>query len=181
MAAAGTERGRWLVLGVLVGSVFSRLKRASLLDHFVRGTLYQVIRENPGIHFAELRRRAEIGNGAASYHLRVLEQGAYVRVIVDGMKTRFYTTDRKMEEDVYGISDTDRAILEAVVVAPGIGEGELALKVNRSQSVVSRSVTRLVTLGFVTATHEAGRVQVFPRPGVENAAHLTPTWPDEGA
>jgi DNA-binding MarR family transcriptional regulator len=176
-----TESGRWLFFAVLAGSVFARLKKASLLDHFVRGTLYQVIRENPGIHFAELRRRANLANGAATHHLRMLEKGAYVRVVIDGTKTRFFTTERPLEAEVYGISDTDRAVLDAVAGSPGISQRDLALKVDRSASVVSRSVSRLVTLGYVTTTLVAGRVQVFPRLGTEGLSTLVPAWPDHEA
>jgi DNA-binding MarR family transcriptional regulator len=181
VAAARTERGSWLILGVVVGSVFARLKRDSLLDHFIRGTLYQVIRENPGIHFAEIRRRTQLANGVASHHLRVLEKGGYIRVVVDGTKTKFYTTDRPMEPEVYGISDTDRAILTPVTDTPGIGQGDLAIRLDRSPSAISRSVAHLTAVGFVTTTHDGARVNVFLRPGAETPDPLAPTWPDEGA
>ncbi|HEX9709204.1 MAG TPA: hypothetical protein VGB42_04465 [Candidatus Thermoplasmatota archaeon] len=180
MALAGTQAGRWLILGVVGGSVFARLKRDSLLDHFVRGTLYQVIREEPGVHFAELRRRAELSNGSASHHLRMLEKGGYVRVVIDGTRTRFFTTDRALDKEVYGISDTDKAVLDAVVGEPGIGQHDLKGRVNRSDATVSRSVARLVTLGYVTTTREGGKVLVYPRPGAELLDPLARPWPDEG-
>jgi DNA-binding MarR family transcriptional regulator len=180
MAVASTDAGRYLLFASGSG-VFARLKKASLLDHFVRGSLYQVIRENPGIHFAELRRRAQVANGAASHHLRTLEKGGYIKVVIDGTKTKFYTTDRPLEAEVYGISDTERAILSAVTDAPGIGQGELAVRLAKSNSAVSRAVSKLAALGYVTTRHEGARVLVFPREGAAVGDPLSRPWPDEGA
>lgn len=180
MAVASTDAGRYLLFSSS-SSVFARLKKASLLDHFVRGTLYQVIRENPGIHFAEVRRRAQIANGVASHHLRQLEKGGYIKVVIDGTKTKFYTTERPLEAEVYGISDTEKAILSAVTDAPGIGQGELAAKLSKSNSAISRAVTKLVALGYVTTQHDGARILVFPRAGADVADPLAAPWPDEGA
>jgi len=52
--------------------------------------------------------------------------------------------------------------------------------VNRSDATVSRSVARLVTLGYVTTTREGGKVLVYPRPGAELLDPLARPWPDEG-
>src|SRR5882762_8990173 len=123
--------GAGLLLVLLAGTIFKRLNQASLLDHFVRGRLCQVIRENPGIHFAELRRQAGFANGSTSHHLRILEQGGYLRVVIDGGKTRFYTADRPVDKSVYGLSDCDRAVLRVVAASPGISEGALSQQLDR--------------------------------------------------
>jgi len=149
----------------LSGTIFKRLNQASLLDHFVRGRLCQVIRENPGIHFAELRRQAGFANGSTSHHLRILEQGGYLRVVIDGGKTRFYTADRPVDKSVYGLSDCDRAVLRVVAASPGISEGALSQQLDRSLSTVNRAVSRLASMGYVTTEHEGRTVNVFLRSG----------------
>jgi len=162
---------------VLRASLFKRLNQASLLDHFVRGRLCQVIRENPGIHFAELRRRAGFANGSTSHHLRILEQGGYLRVVIDGGKTRFYAADRPVDKSVYGLSDCDRAVLRVVAASPGISEGDLSRELDRSLSTVNRAVSRLSSLGYLTTEHEGRTVNVFLRSGAEIPMPTAPAWP----
>src|SRR5882762_6504234 len=162
-------------------SLFTRLHQASLLDHFVRGRLFQVIREEPGIHFAEIRRKAGFANGSTSHHLRILEQGGYIRVVIDGARTRFYPTGRPLGEAADRLCDADRALLAVVADTPGLSQADLAHRVNRSPSAVSRSVSRLASLGLVTTAHGDRFVHVFPRPGEAAVTALMPSWADEGA
>jgi PKD repeat protein len=178
VAAWGTQVGRYFLIFGLTSSVFSRIKRPSPLDHFVRGRLYQLLCDEPGVHYSELRRRANLSNGAAAHHLRVLEKAGIVRVVVDGTRTRFYPTDKPLEEETYGLADGDRALLTQVAAAPGISESELARQMERSLSTINRSVERLAALGYVTTRHEGRTVSVFPREGdeVPRALGSTP-WP----
>jgi DNA-binding MarR family transcriptional regulator len=181
-ATAGTERGRYFLLAGLLGSVFTRLKKPAPLDHFVRGRLYQLIDDDPGIHYAELRRRAKLSSSAAAHHLHVLETAGIVRVVVDGTRTRFYATDKPLDSDTYGLSDGDRVVLTAVTQQPGLTETELSQRVDRSLSTVSRSVERLATLGYVSTSRQGRTVNVFPREGadVPDAAG-GPAWPTDEA
>src|SRR5260370_42202794 len=73
--APGSRRA--LLSALLSASVFGRMQHPSVLDHFVRGRLYQLVCENPGIHFAELRRQLGLANGTATHHLGVLEQEGF--------------------------------------------------------------------------------------------------------
>ena len=160
-----TQRGQYLLFAGLIGSIFARLKRESLLDHFIRGRLYQVISDEPGIHLAELRRRTHTAHGTAIHHLHILEKGGYIRAEPSGTVTRFHTTDQPFEHEAYGITDGDRAVLSVVAEDPGITQGELSSRLGRSPSAVSRSVSRLNNLGYVTTEQKGRYVSVYPRPG----------------
>ncbi len=171
-----TERGRYFLVWAAIGSVFARLKRESLLDHFARGRLYQVISEDPGIHLAELRRRTNIAHGTAIHRLHILERGGYIRVVPAGSLTRFYPTDQALDDDTYGLNDSDRAVLSVVASAPGISPGELSVKLECSPSTVSRSISRLQTLGYVTTEQKGRNTAVFPRPGAQGTDGAGPAW-----
>jgi DNA-binding MarR family transcriptional regulator len=176
-ALSGTEVGRYFVIFAALGAILGRGKPSSPLDHFVRGRLYQVISEDPGIHYSELRRRAKLSNGSAAHHLHVLERASLIRVVVDGSRTRFYPTDRALDDDSYGLTEADRAVLTTATAAPGLSEGEISQRLERSLSTVSRSVDRLGVLGLVTTRQDGRRVSVFPRAGAE--APTPPAWPRE--
>ncbi len=172
-AVVASPYARFGLAWLVVGAVLPRTRKPSLLDHFSRGRLYQAVVENPGIHFSELRRRTGIGNGAAIYHLNVLERGGYIRVVVERSKTRFFATDQRLDPASYGLTDADRSVIEEVGRRPGITQSELATTTGRSASVVSKSVRRLRSFGFVSTRRDGRMVSVFPRAapaGAPNAA-----------
>ena len=162
--SARSARLRRPFLLAVIGILYPRLKPESLLDHFTRGALYQLIKEEPGIHFSELRRRADCSHGGAVHHLRVLEQAGYIRAQTAGAYTRFFITGQRLEDTSYGLTPTERAIFSAVVNRPGISQGEISLQLQRSHGTVSRGITRLVSLGFVTTGRSMRKRLVYPRP-----------------
>ena len=163
LAWSRTERGRFFLVGALVGAIFARLKGESLLNHFVRGRLYQVINEHPGIRFNELKRLAEVPNGSAVHHLKVLAKGGLIRIETDGAKTRFFAVGARLDEDEYGLIGADADILTAVQEQPGISIGALSKRVERSPSSTSRAVTRLASLGYLRRTRSGKGASVFPQ------------------
>ncbi len=172
---ATVEVARYALFGAVFGFIASRTKRPSLLDHFVRGQLYQIIKENPGIHFMEILRRSELANGTASHHLRVLEKGGLVRVVVDGTKTRFYVTGEKPNPADYGLSPADRQVLDAVFETPGVEQLQLAKRLGFSKSRVNRSVSRLALLGFLLKLRNGKSLLLYPRAeGTPTASETRP-------
>jgi predicted transcriptional regulator len=163
LALARTERARFFVFGILVAAVFARLKGESLLNHFVRGRLYQVIGEHPGVRFNELKRLADVPNGSAVHHLRMLARGGLIRIVVDGTSTRFFDTGAKLEEDAYGLLDADGDILLAVQQHPGLSVVDLSRRIDRSRSATSRAVKRLANLGYVRRERRGRAAAVYPK------------------
>lgn len=157
------SRVRGPLLMAIVAAAAPRLRRESLLDHFNRGALYQVIKENPGIHFTELRRRVGIGHGTAIWHLRALEAGGLVMANRVGTYTTYFVTGASLEMETYGLTPADTRVLELVREKPGIALPELAEGTKRSLATTSRTVTRLVALGQVTTELARRRRRVYPR------------------
>lgn len=139
-----------------------------------------MIKDDPGIHLGEIRRRTELAYGTASYHLRVLEQGGYLRVVLDDTKTRFFITEHSPDPGKYGLCDGDREVLETVVLNPGIEQNDLGERLGKSSSRVSRSVGRLANLGHVTRGRNGRAVTVRPRPGGAPAHDASPLSPEGG-
>jgi DNA-binding MarR family transcriptional regulator len=163
LGAAIPARSRGFLLAALVSAVHPGLRKDALLDHFNRGELHQVIKENPGIHFSELRRRVGISHGTAIFHLRALERAGIVRVERVGAYTTYSITGQVLDRESYGLTDTDRAVLLIVRETPGISLPDLATRSGRSLGRISRVVKRLVALGFVRTELSRRRRHVFPR------------------
>lgn len=170
------EAARYLLLAAVFGLLAARGRRPSLLDHFLRGQIFQIIKDNPGIHYMEIRRRTDLANGTVSHHLRVLEKGGLVRVVHDGTKTRFYDTGEKPDEHDYGLTPSDRQVLDLVAQTPGIDQLALATQAGLSKSRVNRSVSRLALLGLLTKARSGRSVLLYPR--TEPVPAATRPFPD---
>jgi len=165
IVVGSSSRLRRPLVILLFASVYARLNRESLLDHFNRGSLHGIIKENPGIHFSDLRRRAGLSNGSAIHHLRALEQGGYIRVTSAGAFTRYFAMGQPVDAETYGLSPADSAVLRAVLNTPGIALADLAKGMGRSLGTTSRAVTRLSSLGFVSTERARRKRLVYPRQG----------------
>jgi uncharacterized membrane protein len=86
-------------------------------------------------------------------------------VVLDGALSRFYVTDQPLDPESFGLTDTDRKVLDVVLDRPGITQPEIEASIDRSASVVSRTVSRLSALGYVRTTSEGHARAVFPRTG----------------
>lgn len=159
----GTERGSFRIGWMVIGRLFPRLKRETVLGHFVRGRLYQVISQTPGVHFSELRRTADVSSGTATHHLHVLEENGYIRSEARGTLVRFYPTRRPLDENTYTLDDGDQEVLEAVRRAPGISEEDLAARLERHPAAVRRHVESLRRLGYLERPRPGGRAGLVPR------------------
>ena len=72
-----------------------------------------------------MRRRVGISHGTAVYHLRALEHAGFVRCTRVGAFTTYFATGQPLEDETYGLSPADRAVLSIVVDAPGIALADL--------------------------------------------------------
>ncbi len=74
----------WLFVG------YKLLERRHLLDHTARRTLFERIRDEPGIHFTGLHRATGINTGTLHYHLAVLEREGKIISHTTGGCTRYF-------------------------------------------------------------------------------------------
>ena len=89
------EVGTYSIYSIFVG-LHNRLKKDDLLDHEVRGRIYQVIVTFPGIHFRKIKKEygrdsvSIIHLGCLTYHLEVLQKNGMIKSENDGYRKRFY-------------------------------------------------------------------------------------------
>src|SRR2546422_667386 len=97
-----TEPGRHAIFGAFF-PLYTRLKKEEVLDHFVRGQVFGVIKTEPGTHFTEIRDNLGLSNGTLSYHLRTLEVAGFIRSEREGMYKRFFAADAQSDRGGEGI------------------------------------------------------------------------------
>ena len=156
-----TEPGRHAIFGALF-PLYTRLKKEEVLDHFVRGQVFGVIKTEPGTHFTELRDNLGLTNGTLSYHLRTLEVAGFIRSERDGMYKRFFASDAQPESGGEGIrlSTLQKLLLEVLRRNPHSAQRDLAAQAGVTQQTVSYNLRILQKQGLLQAATQ-GRRQVY--------------------
>jgi len=179
--AVGTEAGKYATLSALL-PLFNRIRRDRVLDHFVRGQIFEYVRSNPGVHYNLIMNRLHLGNGQVSHHLRTLEMQGFLRSNREGMYRLFYPVDVKADgREGMRMSALQLRILETLVATPRLSQSEIAVQVGVSQQAVSYNLTVLMELGFLTAGAENGtrRYAVSAKPDL--MARIVPSRVDHRA
>ncbi|WP_301662791.1 winged helix-turn-helix transcriptional regulator [Methanoculleus frigidifontis] len=138
----------WLFVG------YKLLERKRLLDHATRRTLFEQIRDNPGIHFSGLHRATGINTGTLHYHLAVLEREGKIVSHTAGGCTRYFENhgtigERERTILVHLRNRTERAILEMLLQAPAGSRKEIAEELGITGPSVSWHMRRLAADGIV--------------------------------
>ena len=156
-----TEPGRHAIFGALF-PLYTRLKKEEVLDHFVRGQVFGVIKTEPGTHFTEIRDNLGLSNGTLSYHLRTLEVAGFIRSERDGMYKRFFAADAQPEGGGEGIrlSQLQRMLIELLRRNPESAQRDLALRAGVTQQTVSYNLRILQKQGILQ-TVSRGRRQAY--------------------
>ena len=126
----------------------------AVLDLGSRRRIFGFIEKNPGLHLRALQRALEIPLGTLEYHLYQLERSGLVVVRDDGRYKAFFPKggdlDRRDKDVLYYIrQEVPRKICMELLMAPGMGHGELTSKLPVSASTCSFHLKKLVGAGLV--------------------------------
>jgi DNA-binding MarR family transcriptional regulator len=145
-----SEAFRYAFLSSFFVPMYTRLRRERVLDHFVRGQVYDYIRNHPGTHYNALRGYLRLTNGTLTYHLRTLEMQGFIKSKREGMYRRYYEIGVRAEPGI-GIrySRLQYRILDTVGTAPGLSQTDLARKLELPLSVLNYNMKELKKVGAV--------------------------------
>jgi len=94
-----------------------RLKNQGLLDLHNRKLIFELISNNPGIHYRELTRKLELSDSTIRYHINCLVKGALIiKQNCDGY-SRFFVSDK------YGIIEKKLIVFMPPIIAFDIQTG----------------------------------------------------------
>lgn len=147
---SSTEPGRHALFG-LVFPLFTRIKREEVLDHFLRGQVYGVIKTQPGTNFSAIRDLLGLSNGTLSYHLRTLETSGFVLSERDGLYKRFFPADlgAAATQDGVRLSELQRRLVERLRQNPNVGQRDLANANGVTQQCISYNLRIMRKEGLV--------------------------------
>ena len=153
-----------VVLGAaaLVSLHYTRLRRESILQRKVRLLLFEYISDHPGSGYAAVRDALGLQNGAASYHLTVLEKQGLLHSETKGRRRFYYVSgDPHLWRDL-PLSELQASILATVRTAPGIGVRELGRTLGKEASSVGYNVKALAREGLLRTDRDGLRLRCYP-------------------
>lgn len=163
-ALAISETGRYSAL-VLFIPLFTRVKKAAVLDNFSRGMLQGYIIANPGVHMSAIRHRFNLSNGEVAYHLRVLEREGYISSTTDGLKRRFYPGERiDLQDRPQELSVAENLLVSFMEKFPGITGTELARLARTTPQVVNYHLKKLWRMEVISMDRDGRVVRCRVRP-----------------
>jgi predicted transcriptional regulator len=150
-AIGSTEVGKYRFLLLLFIPLYTKLHKDKILDHFTRGRVYEYVRNNPGVHYSEIKRELELNNGSLAYHLHTLEREALIKSISSGRFKLFYPTGVKIPKDMEPqMSIVRKQILDIIRDEPGISQSELGSRFdNKTQRTISYHVKTMSREGVL--------------------------------
>lgn len=152
----------YYLLPVLKGGaigLFSRVQESALLDHPTRRRIVDAVHAQPGIHFQQLVRTVDSGQGATEHHVRKLvAAGLLVRKAGPGFTCYFAPGQRALHAAAPVLkADAARRLLNVVREQPGLQGGQVAVQLGLDPSTVSHHAKRLEEAGLLSMERQ-GRV-----------------------
>jgi len=150
VAAAWTETGRFKLMWLFWVPLYTKLKRTSILDHFVRGQVYGYIKANPGEHYNAIKKALALKNGTLVYHLQTLEREEYIKSVSDGRYKRFYPAGMKVpEEPLVRLNKIQEIILRLIGDRPAISQKEIADQIGLSGATINYHINVMLKANVI--------------------------------
>jgi hypothetical protein len=157
-----TESGKYFLFKWLLVPMYSKLKKEDVLDHFVRGQIYGLIRLQPGAHYNFIKQKLDLKNGVLSYHLSTLEREGYVLSEMDGIYRRFYPNSVKFEVDYpIFLSKLQERIVDFIKSRPGLTQKEVAKELGISTSTANDNIQVLSQAQILALKRDGKRTRCY--------------------
>ncbi len=166
----GTEVGKYRFLLLFFIPLYTKLHKDKILDHFTRGRVYEYIRNNPGVHYSQIKRELDLNNGNLTYHLHTLEREALIKSRSAGRFKVFFITGVKIPKDMEPqISSVRKQIIDLVQAQPGITQKELSLRLNdKAQRTIGYHVKNMAREGVLRLEKDGRENRCFINDNVAN-------------
>jgi predicted transcriptional regulator/protocatechuate 3,4-dioxygenase beta subunit len=162
-----TEVGRVALLGLILVPLYTKIKREKVMDHFVRGRIYEFVCQNPGVNYSAIKDQFKLTNGTVTYHLSMLERQEFIRAKQDGIYKRYFANNGGPSASDVEPMSLQLTIAKTIRQHPGMTQKEIAKHLGSSKQLVSYHIRRMKKEGQLETRRDGRSVRVYPN-------HLTP-------
>jgi hypothetical protein len=162
LALVMTENGKYFLFRLFLVPLYTKLKKEDVLDHFVRGQIFGLIRLQPGAHYNFIKQKLDLKNGVLSYHLSTLEREGYILSEMDGIYKRFYPNHVKFEVDYpIFLSKIQERIVDFIKSKPGLTQKEVATELGLSTSTANDNIQVLSQARILELRRDGKRTRCY--------------------
>lgn len=159
-ATAATGEGMDRLVRLIAPFRYSRFDDSDPLDHDVRGRLFEVVEDSPGVYLSEVSERTGVPVSTARHHVRVLEREGLVASAKVRGRRRFYPETDDDPALSAALNDEPTAgLLDALARVGPASVSELAAELDRDPSTVTHHLTRLEEDGIVVRERDGRAIR----------------------
>ncbi|MBN1861563.1 MAG: winged helix-turn-helix transcriptional regulator [Candidatus Thermoplasmatota archaeon] len=155
------ESGKYKLFSLFsfVIPLFTRIRSEEVLENTVRGQIYGYIKTNPGVHYNNIKKSLDVGNGTLAHHLSMLEKTGLIKSRQEGLRYRlFYPIEMKFPEvRKYMLSEFQIMLLKIIEEKPGITQKEIVRMQEESQQTVSYNLKELEKVREILSLKKNGK------------------------
>jgi DNA-binding MarR family transcriptional regulator len=170
-AVASAQFGAWTLLrkffplGLPLLGLFSRIEKDELLEHERRARIFELIKQNPGIHLSEIARELEYAWGTTLHHLRKLRADRLILFKDVGHHKSFFVNGSGLSEiQMQAMSlvknGTLAQLAQYLETHPRVSLKELSDALNISPPLAAFHVRKLEKAGFVQKVRDGKSVRL---------------------
>ena len=122
----------------------------SALEHPRRAAIVALLRAEPGLTLADVRRRIGMSNGVGRHHVHLLEAAGMLRMVPDGTLRRLWP----IGQPARAVPPLRERVAQALQARGPMSAAELAHELGVSRQSLHYHVKRLVDEGCITAERD---------------------------
>jgi predicted transcriptional regulator len=146
-------------------------QREAVLEHPVRGRLYEAVARQPGITIRDAAERAGVARTTAAYHLHVLVRAGLLMTRPGNKTVHCYRNDGRLTEEQQRrlqalASKRTRRVAELLASKQGMQRSELAQALGISIATVNWHLRPLAEQGLLKEERWGRRRMLLPTPAL---------------
>lgn len=141
--------------------LYSRLKPEKVLDKYIRGRIFEYIKNNPGATYNNIKRGVDLSNGCLTYHLRVLDRSEMIHSKRNGTFRHFYPKDMPLPKVVFRLSPPQKSILQIMDERPGISQTDIAREAGMTPTALNYHIKLLWRAGIISVKRKGKETRCF--------------------
>jgi len=162
-----TDAGWALASVSFLVPLIARLKRESVLDHFLRGRIVEHVTSNPGVTYSQLKEKFEVANGVLSYHLWILSRTGFIRPRQQGSHVRYFPVGFVGHGPML-LSSFQYSLLKVVFARTEVRIRKLGREMGCSKQRIHYNARQLARLGLLELAKRGGDlVAVLSEQGID--------------
>jgi len=149
-----------MVGGILAGFGYSKIRRARLLDHSTRQTIYDYVHSKPGSHLRKIKDDLGLPMGVLHHHINRLEREELIKSRNVGQYKRYFANGFKPVAETL-LNEPQKAVYDQIMANPGIGPRDIASALELSRRNVYYHLETLRDMGLIRSEKNGKTLHLY--------------------